>query len=232
MADSPMEPLSPPVMHKLVFTILVHGLPDSQTGIALDVLLEAQGNPNAQVRELAVVALAELPVAPSKRVSALVRGLQDSAGRVRRRAARALGDFGAHALPAIQALNVALRDADTSVRRDSAGTLGRLGHASGSAIEGLISLLGDPDTRTRVVVSTALKRIGRPTIPALITTLKHSDTEPRARAATLLSQIAPNDEAVVEALLDAASDPDPEVRRCVEAALEIVNVPEGTLIEV
>src|ERR1700728_4213383 len=80
-----MEPLSPPMMHKLVFTILVHGLPDSQTGIALDVLLEAQSNPNPQVRELAVVALAELPVSPVKRVAALIRGLQDTTGRVRRR---------------------------------------------------------------------------------------------------------------------------------------------------
>ena len=53
-----MEQLSPQVMHKLVFTVLVHGLPDAQTGIALDVLLEAQQHPNSQVRELAVVALA------------------------------------------------------------------------------------------------------------------------------------------------------------------------------
>ena len=54
-----MEQLSPQVMHKLVFTVLVHGLPDAQTGIALDVLLEAQQHANSQVRELAVVALAE-----------------------------------------------------------------------------------------------------------------------------------------------------------------------------
>src|SRR6201996_4727376 len=92
-----MEPLSPQVMHKLVFTILVHGLPDAQTGIALDVLVEAQKNPNGQVRELAVVALAELPVSHSKRVAALTNALKDPYARVRRRAARALGDFGSHA---------------------------------------------------------------------------------------------------------------------------------------
>src|SRR5580704_8441066 len=138
MCISPMEPLSPQIMHKLVFTILVHGLPDSQTGIALDVLNEAQTNPNPQVRELAVVALAEIPVSPAKRVVALVRGLQDVTGRVRRRAARALGDFGMHALPAIPALSAGLRDPDASVRRDAAGTLGRLGHAAGPAAEGLI----------------------------------------------------------------------------------------------
>jgi HEAT repeat protein len=227
-----MEPLSPPMMHKLVFTILVHGLPDSQTGIALDVLLEAQSNANPQVRELAVVALAELPVSSAKRVTALVRGLQDSSGRVRRRAARALGDFGMHALSAIQALNACLRDPDASVRRDAAGTLGRLGHAAGSAAEGLIGLLLEPDTRTRVVVGTALKRIGRQAVPALIGALRHSDPELRARAATLLSFIAPEDDAVAGALRNAATDRDAEVRRQVEAALTSVNVPIASLVEV
>lgn len=219
------------MMHKLVFTILVHGLPDSQTGIALDVLLEAQTNPNPQVRELAVVALAELPVSPAKRVAALIRGIQDTIGRVRRRAARALGDFGMHALPAIPTLTAALRDPDCSVRRDAAGTLGRLGHASAAATESLIALLADPDTRTRVVVATALKRIGRPAVPALISTLRNPDGEYRARAATLLSQIAPDDDAVAGALRTAASDRDAEVRRQVEAALEAVNIPLAELIE-
>jgi HEAT repeat protein len=226
-----MEPLSPQVMHKLVFTILVHGLPDSQTGIALDVLLEAQGNPNPQVRELAVVALAELPVAPSKRVAALVRGLQDTASRVRRRAARALGDFGTHAIPAVQALNAALKDADTSVRRDSAGTLGRLGHSAAGSVDGLIVLLGDPDTRTRVVVSTSLKRIGRPAVPALIAALRNPDAELRARAATLLSKIAPDDDDVTTALRHASGDRDAEVRQRVEAALSIAHIPLATLVE-
>src|SRR5829696_5755827 len=120
-----MEQLSPQVMHKLVFTVLVHGLPDAQTGIALEVLQEAQLSTNPQVRELAVVALAELPVSPAKRVAALVKAVQDASARVRRRAARALGDFGMHALPAIQPLTAALKDGDASVRRDAAGTLGR-----------------------------------------------------------------------------------------------------------
>jgi HEAT repeat protein len=227
-----MEPLSPPMMHKLVFTILVHGLPDSQTGIALDVLLEAQSNPNPQVRELAVVALAELPVSPAKRVAALVRGLQDTMGRVRRRSARALGDFGMHALPAVQALTAGLRDPDASVRRDSAGSLGRLGAAAAPAAESLTVLLADPDTRTRVVVATALKRIGRPAIAPLMNGLRHSDAEVRARAATLLSQIAPDDDAVASALRSAVSDRDAEVRRQVQAALQAVMVPVGSLVEV
>jgi HEAT repeat protein len=225
-----MEPLSPQVMHKLVFTILVHGLPDSQTGIALDVLLEAQGNPNPLVRELAVVALAELPVSPAKRVAALVRAIQDPISRVRRRAARALGDFGMHALPAVQSLTVALRDTDASVRRDAAGTLGRFGHAASPAVGGLVAMLSEPDVRTRVVVSTALKRIGRPAVPALIEGLRSPDCELRARAATLLGQIAPEDDAVARALSRAAADHDAEVRRRVEEALDIVAVPMGSFV--
>src|SRR5438093_5771573 len=88
-----MEPLSPQVMHKLVFTILVHGLPDSQTGLAMDLLTEAMISPNGQVRELAVVAVAEIGVPPAQRVSSLMAALRDPFARVRRRAARALGDF-------------------------------------------------------------------------------------------------------------------------------------------
>src|SRR5262245_2538324 len=96
-----MEPLTPPARHKPGCTILVHGLPDAQTNVAYEVLLEAQNNPHPQVRELAVVALAELPVSASKRVAALARALRDPAPRVRRRAARAIGDFGVQAVPAV-----------------------------------------------------------------------------------------------------------------------------------
>src|SRR5438067_2505431 len=97
---SPMRPLSPQVMHKLVFTILVHGLPDAQTGTALDVLTDALSNPNGQVRELAVVALAELPVSPARRVAVLAKGMKDANARVRRRSDRALGAADGAAPPA------------------------------------------------------------------------------------------------------------------------------------
>jgi HEAT repeat protein len=220
-----MEQLTPQVMHKLVFTVLVHGLPDAQTGIALDVLLEAQRHPNPQVRELAVVALAELQVSPAKRVAALILAMKDSSARVRRRAARALGDFGMHALPAVPALATGLRDVDTSVRRDSAGALGRLGPAAAPAVAGLVGLLGEPDTRTRVVVAATLKRVGRLALPALIDGLCHQNPDLRAHAATLLARIAPDDETVIAALQHAAGDRDEDVRKSVGAALSLVESP-------
>jgi HEAT repeat protein len=203
-----MEPLTPQVMHKLVFTILVHGLPDAQTNVAYEVLLEAQNNPNPQVRELAVVALAELPVPVAKRVTALTKALRDPAARVRRRAARALGDFGVHALPAVPALAAGLRDADTSVRRDCAGTLGRLGPAAAPGAAGLVTLLTEPETRSRVVAATALKRVGRAAAPALLDGLRHSDADLRARCAALLTHVAPDDEAVAAAVRAARDEED------------------------
>lgn len=195
-----MEPLTPQVMHKLVFTILVHGLPDAQTNVAYEVLLEAQNNPNPQVRELAVVALAELPVPSTKRVNALAKALRDAAARVRRRAARALGDFGVHALPAVPPLVTGLRDVDTSVRRDCAGTLGRLGPAGAPGAAGLVALLTEPETRSRVVAATALKRVGRGAVPALIDGVRRGDPDQRARCVTILNSIAPDDREVRAAL--------------------------------
>jgi HEAT repeat protein len=203
-----MEPLTPQVMHKLVFTILVHGLPDAQTTVAYEVLLEAQNSSNPQVRELAVVALAELPISAPKRVGALTRALRDTAARVRRRSARALGDFGAQALPAVPVLVSGLRDGDTSVRRDCAGTLGRLGPAAAPAALGLVALLTEPDMRSRVVATTALKRVGRSAVPALLEGLRHSDPDLRARCTTLLTHIAPEDEAVAAAVRAAAEEDD------------------------
>jgi HEAT repeats len=227
-----MEPLTPQVMHKLVFTILVHGLPDAQTGIAHDVLVEALSNVNPQVRELAVVALAELPISPAKRVAALIRGMQDPMARVRRRAARALGDFGMHAIPSVQPLAAALRDPDASVRRDAAGTLGRLGPAAAPAAGSLITLLADPDTRTRIVVATALKRIGRAAVPALLDSIRHPDCELRARVATVVARIAPDSDDVATALRSAARDPVEEVRARACEALDGLNLPVATLVGV
>ena len=201
-----MEPLTPQVMHKLVFTILVHGLPDAQTAVAHEILLEAQNNPNPQVRELAVVALAELPVPAAKRVAALAKGLRDAAARVRRRAARALGDFGVHTLPAVPTLVNGLKDTDTSVRRDCAGTLGRLGPAAVSAAPGLVTLLAESDTRSRVVAATALKRVGRGSVPALIEGFQQGDAELHERIAAVLNHLAPEDPAVRAAIQAAEAE--------------------------
>jgi HEAT repeat protein len=215
-----MEPLTPQVMHKLVFTILVHGLPDSQTNVAYEVLLEAQNNPHPQVRELAVVALAELPVPAAKRVTALTTGLRDGSARVRRRAARALGDFGVHSIPAVAVLSAGLKDSDTSVRRDCAGTLGRLGPAAAPAAPALVALLNEPETRSRVVAATALKRVGRAAVPALLDALRTGDADFHVRCASILTHLAPDDETVARVIREVTAADD--ARRCEQTSAEEV----------
>jgi HEAT repeat protein len=202
-----MEPLTPQVMNKLVFTILVHGLPEAQTGLAFDVLNEALNSPNGQVRELAVVALSELPVSPTKRAASLGTALKDPHPKVRRRAARSLGDFGAYALPALPQLIGGLRDPDSSVRRDCAGTLGRLGPVTHSAAAGLVAMLAEPETRTRVIAAVALKRIGKASVTALMQGLSSRDEVLRERCANLLAQIDPDNEQVAAAIRGVAANP-------------------------
>lgn len=195
-----MEQLSPQVMHRLVFAVLMQHLPETQTGPALQLLTDALAHTQNQVRELAVVAIAELPATPSKRVAALAPALKDASPRVRRRAARAIGDQGGAAQAVLAQLMAGLRDNDASVRRDCAGSLGRLGVAASASAPLLVNMLSDCETRTRAVVAVALKRMGRATIPALLNGLFNSDENVRERCVLLLKELAPDEPRVIAAV--------------------------------
>jgi HEAT repeat protein len=203
-----MEQLSPQVMHRLVFAVLMQHLPETQTGPALQLLSDALSHSQNQVRELAVVAISELPAAPPKRVAALAPALKDSSARVRRRAARAIGDQGPAAQAVLAQLMAGLRDTDASVRRDCAGALGRLGHTAAACAPLLVNMLSDVETRTRAVVAVAIKRIGKATIPALLNGLFANNQHVRERSAILLNTMAPDDERVCEALRISGISPD------------------------
>jgi HEAT repeat protein len=212
-------------MHKLVFTVLMHGLNDAQTPVAFKVLVEALKHPNPSVRELAVVALADMPVAPGERVDALASALSDPAAKVRRRAARALGDQGPSSIGGLDALLNGLKDPDVSVRRDSAGAIGRLGPAAAAGAAGMVALLSEPEARTRAVVAVAIKRLGSAAIPALLAGVRSPAAELRGRCATLLGEIAPNDIVVATVLREVLTDSDEEVRAKADAALKHVVTP-------
>jgi HEAT repeat protein len=220
-----MDQLTPQLMHKLVFTILMHGLNDSQITLAHRVLVDALSNGNPQVRELAIVALADLPVSPGKRVQALAGALTDESSCVRRRAARALGDHGAAGLPALHGLIRGLRDADASVRRDCAGALGRLGPLAHAAAPALIRLLGEPEARTRAIVAVAIQRVGHAAVEPLLAGVHSPSAELRGRCATLLGKIAPDNATVAGVLRAVLTDENAEVRARADAALQFVVTP-------
>lgn len=223
-----MEQLSPQLMNRLVFAVIMHGLNESQTHLAHTVLADALHHANPQIRELAVVALADLPVPAAKRVPPLTAALKDESCRVRRRAARALGDQGPAAQAAVPQLVLGLRDEDASVRRDCAGALGRLGPAAHAAAGQLILMLSDAEARTRAVAAVSLKRIGRPAVPALLDGVHSTDPERRGRCATLLAKIAPGDETVADVLRLVLTDENAEVRAKADEALQLVNTPSPT----
>ena len=220
-----MEPLTPQLMHKLVFTVLMHGLNDQQTTLAYRVLVGALENPNSQIRELAVVAMADLPVAPNKRVAALAFALRDESSRVRRRAARSLGDQGLSASVAINQLIDGLHDSDASVRRDCAGALGRIGPAAEAATHALVTLLAEPETRSRAIAAVALKRIGHKSVDALLDGVNAHSAELRGRCTSLVAQIAPEHPEVAATLRRVLNDRDPEVRARADEAMHFVNTP-------
>jgi len=212
-------------MHRLVFTVLMQHLPEAQSGPALQILTDALSHQNVQIRELAVVAIADLPIPPARRVSALAAGMRDVSPRVRRRAARAIGDQGPAAHAALQLLTAGLKDTDPSVRRDCAGSLGRLGPVAHAAAPLLVPLLADPENRTRAVIAVALKRIGRASVPALLAGLRAPDAAQRGRCVTLLGQIAPDDERVLDALKGMGGDEPPEVRERIDEAMLAARTP-------
>ena len=220
-----MEQLSPQLMNRLVFAVIMHGLNESQTQLALNVLADALRNESQQIRELAVVALADLCVIPAKRVPPLAIALQDTNPRVRRRAARALGEQGPAALTALVPLMAGLQDNDASVRRDCAGAIGRIGAGAAAAASKLVPLLAEPEHRTRAIVAVALKRIGGASVPSLLAGVKSTDPELRGRCATLLGLVAPENETIARSLRKALTDEHAEVRARADAALQMVRTP-------
>ena len=213
------------MMNRLVFAVIMHGLNEAQSAMALNVLTDALRHPNTQIRELAIVALADLPVHVSKRVPPLAFAMRDESSKVRRRAARALGDQAVAALPALPQLIIGLKDTDASVRRDCAGAVGRIGPAGHPATHSLVPLLTEPEYRTRAIAAVAIKRFGRAAIPGLLDGVCSPDPERRGKCAMLLAKIAPDDEAVAEILGEVLTDEVAEIQAKADRALQMIRTP-------
>jgi HEAT repeat protein len=107
-----------------------------------------------------------------------------------------------------------LKSKDPDARFDAAIALGRMGPATAAAVPNLIGLFEDKDEDVAVAVTIALRRIGKPAVPALIRALRDKDT--RFHAAGTLRRIgAP----AVAPLMQALRDPNEDVRRGAESAL-------------
>jgi HEAT repeat protein len=129
---------------------------------AVPALVTALDDPDEEIRNLAVMALASPGPAAGVAVQALVDHLKDGniAGQ-RRAAAWALGRVGPAARAAIPALRDLLKgEAEREVRTAAVQTLGELGPDARDAIPQLVRLLPDADGREREALVRALSNLG------------------------------------------------------------------------
>lgn len=170
---------------------------------------------------LALVACSDtVPPDPRLAQETLSRLLRDPDPLVRRPVAESLGKIGdPGAAPLLEA---ALHDTDASVREAAARALGQLPTVEPSVGEALIGLLQDPEAKVRRAAAQALGRAGWPpvTVDRLAQLLRDANAQVRLAAAqALLSAEAPASRAVIDALVQAAQDPDATVRQWALAAL-------------
>ena len=207
------------IVRRVLVAAITGALPDDHRAEAADLLVQAMQVGEDEVRALAIIGLTEVGAPAETALPALIRCLLDPNETVRRRAARALGDFGGNAIGAVPQLTVALRDPSQQVRIEAVGALGRVGHDARPCLPTLIRLLGEEDTRTRMIVGTTLRRMGPYAVPYLMRALAEPDAVVRERAAVLLGQIGIYHDAVVQALLEACSDAEPEIRMAAREAI-------------
>lgn len=211
------------LIRRIIVAALTGTLPDEYRDDSVHILTQALAAPDDEVRAMAVIGLAELGSGSSATVvPALTGAIHDGCDQVRKRAVRSLGDLGPVALPALPHLIAALRDPTTSVRLEAMAALGRIGPSAEPAIPYLVSLLADEETRVRTVAGATLKKIGPDSVPFLVEAMTDPDAILRERAALLLGQLRAADDASIEALLEALSDYDEDVRAAARKALELV----------
>jgi len=215
------------LIRRIIVAALTGTLPDEYRDDSVQILTQALGAPDDEVRAMAVIGLGELGAAAAPHVvPALTGAIHDGCDQVRRRAVRSLGDMGPAALPALPHLIAALRDPTTCVRLEAMSALGRIGPDAEPAIPYLVALLADEETRVRTVSAATLKKIGPDCVPFLVEAMTDPDAILRERAALLLGHLRATDDASIECLLEALSDFDDDVRQAARRALELIEADE------
>jgi HEAT repeat protein len=165
------------------------GLRTDASAAAGALIAAAHGDPDANVRSAALVAVSQTAAA-HEAAGAFAKALGDKEASVRLVAAARLRQLGSTAAPAAQALAAALADADARVREAAAealiligepavgplttqlassnvearkfalACLAKIGPAAKSAVPAIQKCQSDPDESVRKLAEAALKRIG------------------------------------------------------------------------
>jgi HEAT repeat protein len=208
------------LIRRVLVASITGSLPDEYRDEAISLLTEALNAPDDDVRGLAVIALNEIGCGAPVLLPALMSALHDSSELVRRRAARALGDLGLGAIPALPHLTAGLQDESRPVQLECSAALGRIGPDAEPALPNLFMLLLDSNLRVRTVVSSAIRRMGQPAVSYSLSMLLDSDPLMRECACEMLGQLGCLDDPVIESLLEACTDREPEIREAARTALD------------
>jgi HEAT repeat protein len=169
---------------------------------AIHTLTQALADPSEEVRDAAVVALAQIGPPAMTAAPALLALLRDFKTDARAAVVEALGRIQDKRPETLTVLRAALKDART--RRAALGALTNLGPAAAPAVPDLVTALNDVDfAGMQPLLIAALGRIGpaaKEAVPALLRLLK--DEASRDLALPALRQIDRNNPAFVKLLED------------------------------
>jgi HEAT repeat protein len=184
-------------------------------------------------RRGAAVALGLIGPDAKDAIPALVRALRDKSPLVRSEAAVALGKIGPDADEVVEALATACRDKDYGVRINVVKALGLCAPTNASGVAHLETTLAD--TRREVCYASyrSLGKGGKPSVPVLVRALGQNDPWHRKYAARALGDAArgTSNAAAAEALVEALSDKDAEVRREAAWSLGLVGPKAPGVVE-
>jgi len=208
------------LIRRVLIASITGTLPDEYREEAVSLLIEALAAQDEEVRGLAVMALQEIGVGAPLVLPSLIGALRDPCEMVRKRAARAMGELSSSAIPALPHLTAGLQDSSIAVQLECVATIGRIGPDAEAALPNLFVFLLEPDIRVRTVVSASIRKMGPAAVSYALAMLLDAEPLMRERACDLLGQIGCLDDSVVEALLEACTDNEPEVRENARRALD------------
>lgn len=185
----------------------------SAAAAAVDSLLVALNDQDAEVRAHAAAALGNIGKDAARALPELLGRLRDEASQVRYHAADAVSDIsvalGQPAPEVVLAVASLLGDEQGYVRRTAAMALGRMGSLAASGVPELLQALEDPlDTvRTQAVVALPLIGGGRPDIVAALgKALADANWLVRSAAADALAGLGSGANLAVPELISALDD--------------------------
>ena len=171
----------------------------SEAASALPALSIVLDDADAKVREAAAASIGQLGPAA---LASLGSMLSHPDKYIRRHSVWALAKLGPHAVPLRHRLCLALKDEDPRTASGAAQALGALGELGADSISALAEAMRGSNIVLCRLAAKALSQIGRPSLPTLVSHLRHHDPFVRGESAVALGWMGPKAAVAVPMLLD------------------------------